>query len=202
MKQPVKSVLVVSTGAIAIVGLVLAPVIASAATQNANTVINANVAAAISITSVSPVDLAITPTAAGAATNGSDTVTVSTNRTTGYNLQLADADATNTLVNGGNTLAAASGTFASPAALGVNTWGFRVDGAGTFGAGPTTSQTNAASLTGTWAAVPVSGSPVTLKTTAVPAVGSVTTVWYGAMVDLSKPEGTYTDTVTYTATTN
>lgn len=202
MKHQLKSVLTGSLGVVGVVGVVLAPAAVFAATDSANTTINASVAATISISTSSTVTLNITPTGSGSASSSSDTVTVSTNRSSGYNLKLADADATVTLDNGGNSIAAASGTFASPAALGNNTWGYRVDNAGTFGAGPTSAQTNQASLSGTWAAVPASGSPATLKTTATTATNDTTTVWYGAKVDTSKPDGTYTDTVTYTATTN
>lgn len=202
MKHQLKSVLTGSLSVVGVVGVVLAPAAVFAATDSANTTINASVAPTISISTSSTVTLNITPTSAGSASSSSDTVTVSTNRSSGYNLKLADSDATVTLDNGVNSIAAASGTFASPAALGNNTWGYRVDGAGSFGAGPTIAQTNQASLSGTWAAVPASGSPATLKTTATTATNDTTTVWYGAKVDTSKPDGTYTDTVTYTATTN
>lgn len=200
-KQIVRSILV--GGGIAVLGAgTLSGAAVFAASSNSNTVINAAIGSTISISTSGTVTLNITPTGAGSATSASDTVTVSTNNATGYTLQLADADATVTLTNGGNTIGAATGTFAAPAALGVNTWGYRVDSVGTFGAGPTSAQSNAASLSGTWAAVPASGSPATLKTTGSTASGDTTTVWYGASANTTKPNGTYTDTVTYTATTN
>lgn len=202
MKQPLKSALVGGVSLVAVAGTVLIPAAAFAASTTANTIINANVAAVISMTTSGTVNLAITPTGSGSATSASDTVSVSTNRSAGYNLKVADADATVTLTNGGSTIAAASGSFATPAALGNNTWGWRVDSAGTFGAGPTSAQTNVASLSGTWAAMPASGSPATIKTTATTATNDTTTVWYGAMADTTRVDGTYTDTVTYTATTN
>lgn len=174
----------------------------SAASQSANTVVNANIGVTVSISTSGTVNLAITPTGSGSASSASDAVSVSTNDAAGYKLQLADADTNTGLVNSGNTIAATSGTFAAPAALANNTWGYRIDSAGTFGAGPTTAQTNAASLSGTWAGVPSSASPATLKTTATTAAADTTTVWYGAMADTTKPNGTYTDTVTYTATGN
>lgn len=202
MKQSTKSTLIGGASVVAVAGMVLIPAAAFAAADSANTTIQANIASTISISTSGTVSLNITPTGSGAASSSSDTVTVSTNRANGYYLQLADADATNTLVNGGNTIAATSGSFGSPAAISSNSWGFRVDGAGTFGAGPTSAETNQSTLSGTWAAVPVSGSPVTIKTTATTATNETTTVWYGAKVDTSKPDGTYSDTVTYTATTN
>ena len=189
-------------GAVVFVGSSVAMPGVYAATDTKNTIINASVGSSISMTTSATVALAITPTASGSATSASDTVSVSTNNTAGYTLQLANNDATTNLASGGNNIAATAGTFAAPAAMGANRWGFRVDGVGTFGAGPTSAQTNAASLSGTWAGVPASGSPVTLKTTAVTATNDTTTVWYGAFVNSSTPNGTYTDTVTYTATTN
>ena len=202
MNQRLKISLLGSVGVATVFGVVLAPTGVFAATQTANTVINATVGSTISISTSGTVNLAITPSSSGSATSASDSVAVSTNNTLGYKLQLADADATNTLANGGNSIAAASGSFASPAPLTNNTWGFRVDNAGTFGAGPTSAQLNAASLSGTWAQVPIAASPVQLKSTSTTATSDTTTVWYGAMADTTKPNGTYTDTVTYTATTN
>jgi len=200
-KQILRSILV--GGGIAVLGTAsLSGAAVFAASNSSNTVINAAIGSTISISTGGTVSLSITPTGSGSATSASDTVTVSTNNATGYTLQLADSDATVTLTNGANTIGAATGTFAAPASLGVNTWGYRIDGAGTFGAGPTSSQSNVASLSGTWAAVPASGSPVTIKTTGSTASGDTTTVWYGASANTTKPNGTYTDTVTYTASTN
>ena len=197
MKQPVKSVLVSSAGVLAVVGLVLAPAVANAVTGT--TTVNANVGSAISITTSGTVNLAITPTGAGSATSASDTVTVTTNNSSGYTLQLNAGAAT--LTSGANTLAATSGSIATPAALGANSWGFRIDNQGGFGAGPTTAQTNQASLSGNYAAVPTTAT--TVKTTAAAATGGdATNVWYAAKVDTSKPSGTYAGTITYTATTN
>ncbi|RWZ78127.1 MAG: hypothetical protein EOT04_02775 [Candidatus Chaera renei] len=188
---------------IAIVALLLAaPVAVSAVTTTQNTTVNAQVAAVISMTTSTTVNLAITPTSAGAMTSASDTVSVTTNNSTGYALSLADADATTSLVNGANTIAAHTGTQATPTALATNSWGYRVDGVGGFGAGPTSAESNVANTAFTWAGVPASGSPNTLKTTSTTASSDPTTVWYGAKVSTAKPAGTYTDVVTYTAVTN
>lgn len=191
----------IATG-FAALAVAVTPVMASAATSSSNTTINATIGSTISITSVSPVALAITPDANGQSSSASDTVTVNTNNAAGYFLTLADSDATTTLASGGNSLTAHAGTQGTPTTLANNTWGYRVDGVGGFGAGPTSVQTNVDTLALTWAGVPASGSPVTLKTTATTATNDTTTVWYGAKADTSKPNGTYTGTVTYTATTN
>jgi hypothetical protein len=195
-----KTILVGSVTAALAVGSVFIP---TSYAVTGNTTVNVNVGSAISISTSSPINLAITPSGGGSATSASDAVSVSTNNTTGYKLQLADADGANTLDGGGgNKINPASGTFGSPAVLGVNTWGYRVDGAGTFGAGPTVAQNNTASLTGTWAKVPLSGANDVLRTTGSTANNDITTVWYAANVDSTLPNGTYTDIVTYTATTN
>lgn len=200
-QKSIKCRYLVVVGLVAFVSASLAVPAVYAATDTKNTVINASVGSVISMSTSSTVTLNITPTGSGSATSASDTVTVSTNNTLGYTLQMSDSDATNTLASGGNTLAATTGTFASPAAMGTNRWGFRVDGVGSFGAGPTSAQTNAASLTGLWAAVPVLASPAQIKSTSTTATNDSTTIWYGAFVNSSTPNGTYTGTVTYTATT-
>lgn len=187
---------------VAVSAVLLSPVIASAATDTKSTTVNVTIGSAISMSTSGTVALAVTPTGVGAASSASDTVTVATNNATGYNLTLADSDATTTLVNGVNTIPAHAGTFAAPTTLANNTWGYRVDGAGGFLTGPTSAQTNQANLTGTWAGVPASGAPQQLKTTSATSAGDVTTVWYGTKVDSTKANGVYTDAVTYTATTN
>jgi len=178
------------------------PAVAGASTSS--TIISSALGQVISaFTSGPTVNVNVTPSGAGLQTIASDTVSVSTNDSAGYTLQIADSDATNTLVSGGNSIAATTGTQASPVAQAANSWGYRVDSVGGFGAGPTSSASNAA-ISGTikFAPVPVAASPNTLKTTAVTASNDTTTVWYGVAVNTSQPSGTYTDTVTYTATAN
>lgn len=187
---------------VAVSAVLLSPVIASAATDTKSTTVNVTIGSTISMTTSGSVALGVTPTGAGAASSASDIVTVATNNSTGYNLSLADSDATTTLVSGANSIAAHTGSFGTPSTLANNSWGYRVDGAGTFGAGPTSAQTNQANLSGTWAGVPPTGSPQVLKTTAATSAGDVTTVWYGTKVDTTKANGVYSDAVTYTATTN
>ncbi|RYF72755.1 MAG: hypothetical protein EOO39_11615 [Cytophagaceae bacterium] len=130
----------------------------------------------------------------------SDTVSVSTNNTTGYRLTLSDSDTNTNLVSGGNTIAAHAGTFASPTALTGNGWGYAVAG-GNFSATYTAEPSNPSSTT-KWAGVPSSASPQQLKTTAATATADTTTVWYGVRATSAQAAGVYSDTVTYTATTN
>lgn len=144
---------------------------------------------------------ALTPNATGTQSINNDVVTVGTNDVDGFTLTLEDADATVTLVSGANSFAASTGTPATPATLANNQWGWRLDGLGGFGAGPTSTTSNAAPSALTFAAVPASGAPTTINTTATTGSDAVD-VWYSARANDSQPTGTYTDTVTYTATVN
>lgn len=188
--------------AVSIIAIAFVPAVVSAVSTSANTVINASINAVISMTTSTPVSISLTPTSGGVVSSSSDTVSVSTNNATGYFLTLADNNADTNLVNGANNIAAHAGTQASPTALANNTWGYRVVGVGGFGAGAYAAETNNGSSTSTWAGVPATGSANTLKTTSSTATNDTTTVWYGVRVNTSLPSGTYTDTVTYTATTN
>lgn len=189
--------------AIAVLGLVAVPAVRVIAQEDDTdtTVINANIGSTISITSGPAVNLGIVPVSGGAQTSASDTVTVATNNSSGFFLTLENDDANTDLVNGANTIAAHTGTHGTPTALANNTWGYAVPG-GDFDSSYTVI-TNATTSATLWAGVPANGTPVTLKTTAGPASpDDVTTVWYSAKADTTKPDGTYTDTVLYTATTN
>ncbi len=181
------------------------PAIASAATATANTTINATVESTISMSSSGTVTLNITPVSGGAQTSASDTVTVSTNNATGYKLTLKDADTTLTLANGLNTIAASSNTMSGATTLANNTWGFAVASAtpgvasNTFDASYTVFS-NQASHASKWAGI--TSSDQQIKSTTSTASSDTTTVWYSAKADTTKPSGTYSDIVVYTATTN
>lgn len=181
--------------------IALLPITVSAASQSANTVINVTVAQVISISTATPVAISITPTPAGVVSSSSDTVTVNTNSSTGWNLTLADFDTDTDLEDGANAFAAHTGTQASPTALADNTWGYRIVGVGGFGGGAYGGETNQAGSTSTWAGMPSSAAPNTIKTSGGTATNDTTTVWYGVRATSSQPSGVYTDTVTYTATT-
>lgn len=192
---------IVITGTSSLAVLLAGGAIVSAA--SANTVINASINSTIGVSSGGTVNLSVTPGSGGTVTSGSDTVQVTTSDSLGYTLTFADADSTSYLASGSNHINAASGTQASPANLSTNnTWGYRVDTVGGFGNGPTTTESNASSSAFTWAGVPASTSANTIKTTNVPASNDPTTFWYAVRADQTIPSGTYTDTVTYTATAN
>lgn len=174
----------------------------SAATNSASTAVNGVIGSSITVASSGPVSMNLTPTSGAVLSSAADTVTVSTNNAGGYTLTLQTSTANRSLTRGSDTIAAHTGTLASPTPLAVNSWGFRVDGLGGFGSGPTSAETNTGSSTTTWAGVPASGSPATIKTTAAPSGADTTSVWYGLRADATKPSGTYTNTVVYTAVTN
>lgn len=207
MKTNIKQRIGALATTVAIFGVVVSPAIASAASNTANTTVNVDVGSSISISTSGTVSISLTPTSGGVVSSASDTVTVSTNNTLGYNLKLADSDATTDLTSGGNSFTTSVNAMAAAAALANNTWGYAVPTA-TTGIGTNTfdasysAETNATSSATKWAGVPASGSGVTIKSTASTASGDTTAVWYAAKANTSQPNGTYTDTVTYTATTN
>jgi len=107
------------------------------------------------------------------------------------------------LVSGGNSIAASAGTQTVPIVQIANTWGYAVAGLGGFnGSGYADADSATVSASLKFAGVPASGAPNTLKTTSGTASNDTTTVWYAIAVDSTPPFGTYTDSVTYTATAN
>lgn len=157
---------------------------------------------AISLTTSGTVALNVSTSGSDAYTIDKDLITINTGASTGYTLQLESAVAATTLAGTGANITATTGTVAAPVTLASNTWGFRLDGQGGFGAGPTSAVTNASSSTLTFAGLTASGAPATIKTTAAAASAEATDVWYGVRVASNLQAGTYSRTVLYTATTN
>jgi hypothetical protein len=176
--------------------------IVSAATTN--TTINSTLSSLISLSSTGSVTLNVLPTGSGSQTIGNDTVVVSTNDNAGYTLTLADSSSNNSLISGSNSIPASSGTQANPVVQTSNTWGYCVPNVGGFGVDcPSTSNSNQAiSSTNKFAGVPINSSPNIIASTSVSAVNSTTTVWYAVTANTSQNTGTYSSTVTYTATAN
>ena len=181
-------------------GLALLPVASYAATASTSNIqISAAIGSAISINTPTAVAVSLTPTSGGPVSIGSHTVTVSTNNGSGYNLTLKDSDATLTLASGGNSIAASAGTFAAPVALAMNTYGYAITGA-PF-AGSYTVANDVAYDSGKLFAG-ITASNVQLKSTSSTASNDNTVVYWGVRADSTKPNGTYTNNVVYTATTN
>jgi len=158
----------------------------------------------ISLSSNGTVNVNVIPGASTTCTVQSDSVGVTTDSSTGYTLTATTSTSSNSLASGGNTIPATGGTAGSPAALTANTWGYRVDGLGSFGAGPTSAVSNTGVPVVSFAAIPTSvQTPATLATSSSPADPAVTTtVWYGVCVNSAKVAGTYTNSVVYTAVVN
>ena len=159
----------------------------------------------ISITSSSNISVNITPNTSGSCSVNNDNVVVTTDSSTGYSLTLSTNSSSNSLTNGSSNITSTSGTYSSPTTLGINQWGYRVDGVGGFGAGPTSVISNVAyPISAIFAGAPPNTSTATTiinsNTAANPAV--TTKVWYGVCADTSLSSGTYNGTILYSATTN
>jgi hypothetical protein len=203
MNQSIKKVTVLAAVPVFAIALVAVVSSLSASALTTPTTVSSAIGSIITLlTSSGTVTLDSVPTGAGVQTIASDTVTVSTNDAAGYTLKLNETAASSALVSGGNSIPATAGTYGTPIAEVANTWGYRVDGLGSFGAGPTSGASSTAIGSAKFAAVPATASPQTLKTTATTASSDTTTVWYGLAVSTATPSGTYTNSVTYTAVAN
>jgi hypothetical protein len=158
----------------------------------------------IMISSSGSVSLDVSPSASGKCTIQSDDVSVLTDNSEGYTLTGTTAGTNTALLNGGNSIAASSASQSSPASLGADRWGYRVDGLAGFGTGPTTAVSNHAPDSTPFAGMPASNAtPDLLGASSVKANPAVsTTVWYGLCADTSAASGSYTTQVTYSAVTN
>jgi hypothetical protein len=161
-------------------------------------------ACSISLTSNGSISLDVTPASGGKCTIQSDTASVLTDDSNGYTLTLADNGTDTSLSDGSATIPATTATFGSPAALSGNEWGYRVDGLGSFGSGPTTAQSSISPPSTVFAGIKASNQTAdTIATTSSAANPAVnTTVWFGACADTSVSSGAYTTQVTYTAVAN
>jgi hypothetical protein len=157
----------------------------------------------ITLSGGSTANVGVLPSGSGKCTVQNNVISVLTDSPGGYSLTMTTST-TNNALTGPSSITATSGTTGSPITLAMNTWGYRVDGLGGFGAGPTNAQTNGSTPSVTFAAVPASNqSPVQIASTASAANPAVnTTVWYGVCANASLTAGNYAATVTYTAVTN
>ena len=158
----------------------------------------------ITLTDTGTPTLTVVPTPAGVCSVQSDTVSVLTDSTTGYSLTMTTSTTNNAMQGTSTSLASSTGTPSAPTTLAVNTWGYRVDGIASFGAGPTTAQSSGSVPSVTFAGVPASNQSSTqVAYSASPAnPAQDTKVWYGICANSSIPAATYSVTVVYTAVTN
>lgn len=189
----------------ALASLLVVPAVAFAATSTKTTTLSSALGSTISLGSTSAtVTLDVTPDADGQQTIQKDTVSVSTNNITGYNIKVENSDADTDMTTGTYDIATSAATTGTPAALTVNKWGWRVDGALGFGAGPTTAVASpgGAMSSVTFAGIPASGAGATVRTTATTASAETTDVWFSVAADSSQQAGTYTNGVSIICTTN
>ena len=155
----------------------------------------------LSLSSCSSVDIDVDP---GYMSSGSCDVNVNTNSYYGYTLTMQTNGSNLERSSGGQTIPSTSGTIASPSGLSgaSSAWGFRMDGLGGFGSGPTTVEDGVFNSAYTWAAAPTT--ETTLRTTGVATSsgGDDTTVWFGVATTPGQLYGSYVQTVTWTAVAN
>ena len=156
----------------------------------------------ITVSAPSSATLNITPATSSRMSSTSHDVSVSTNGPSGYILALSMINTSRNITKGASVISPSSGTQALPVTLGGSAWGYRVDGIGGFGNGPTNIEANVTSSAYTWAGVPASTAPATIRTYALPVTGQITKVWYGISANTTQESGTYSGQVVYTATTN
>lgn len=161
-------------------------------------------ACSLTLSSGGTTNVNVVPTPTGACTVQNDTVSVLTNNSAGYSVTATTSTTNNAMVGSSGSIAASSGSAATPVALTSNTWGYRVDNLSGFGAGPTSAQ-NSGNVPGVFfSAVPPSNQAGTViassLTVANPAVQTI--VWYGVCADTTTASGAYAVSITYTAVTN
>lgn len=187
---------------VVLVTLLLSISYAAALQDTGSTIISSQVSEVISVSTSGTVNINVTPAIGGAQTISNDSVTVATNDTAGYVLELNETSSSaTTLTSGGNNIPASSGTQSSPIAMSANTWGYRVDSVGGFGSGPTSSVSSQSISSLKFAAIPPS-TPNTLATSSSATNGTSLNVWYGVAANDTTPAATYTNSVTYTAVAN
>jgi len=155
----------------------------------------------LSLSSCSTVAIDVSP---GYMSSGLCQVDVTTNSYYGYTLTMQASGSNLERSSGGQTIPSTSGTIASPTGLSgaSSAWGFRMDGLGGFGSGPTTVEGGVFNSAYTWAAAPTT--ETTLRTTGVATSsgGDDTTIWFGVATTPGQLYGSYAQTVTWTAIAN
>ena len=158
------------------------------------------------------INLTLNTTPDGVMAVAKDTISASTNAPSGYQLYLSTAGSTNALHLDGdtanntstNSIPASTGTFATPAALTNNSWGYALakDSTGTptsnFSDNYNPQDPDHNSL---WAAVPTKGNEQLIQSISGNANGATGTldIYYGAKANMSLPAGTYSNQISYSA---
>ena len=138
----------------------------------------------------------------GEIVSGDLTATIKTNSKSGYSLKLADADASNDLMSGSDTIPAGT------PAKGKSAWGFMMGGVTVNTAD---GNSNTAAAVSSYIEVPVNGSEVEIVNSGKPTLvdatdvnksGDTAVITFGASVSSAQAAGTYSDVVVVTASVN
>ena len=164
----------------------------------------------VSLTVTPNVDLYLTAYPTGTMSTGVATVSAQTNAPGGYKIYMGMNDDENSLILDANHKITSTGTFTSPLALGNGKWGYAIPHSD-----PTVINTNGFETTYTvesnvepgsnsmtFASLPTNEQPAQLVAqTNASNYGNPNTfsVYYGVQADHSVAEGTYTNSVLYTA---
>jgi hypothetical protein len=147
--------------------------------------------------------------APGRMSSNKSTITASTNNSNGYNIAMSTATSNNSLVhsNPAYSIPSLGSTFTPTATTNLSgsasNWGFRANNLGNFGS-TTTQETDEPTSGYSWAAVPSSANPLTLRSSNSPTDDGVTDtpfnmdVWFGVSATQTQAAGQYSVHVVYT----
>ncbi|MDR2336786.1 MAG: endo-1,4-beta-xylanase [Candidatus Nomurabacteria bacterium] len=148
---------------------------------------------------VTPSPLAVSPNKISSSPH---MVRVESNNHTGYILTLSTTTTDNSLRHDklNATIPAIASATPTTVSSTVPAWGYRMDGLGAFGLGPTTVETDVTKSAFTWAAVPTLSNPVVLRSTNIFDTGYVhnSKVFYIISAPKTLPAGFYSTTIMYT----
>ena len=161
----------------------------SAASQSATTTVNVTIDPVISITASPNIEMDITPTTSGQFRTANGNVVISTNNVKGYTTYITSSTTETSL----KQPAAAGVSAVIPT---VSASGTTISGNG-WGWSNNATQFNPVKVAGT-----TDNSAVFSKTTTATPTGDNKTLTVGASATTSVPEGTYSNTLLFTAITN
>lgn len=177
-------------GVVAGLGVAALPLSSYAVSDTANTTAQAIVGDSIAVT-VADATVTMNNVMANQDVNEASTdVTIQTNSTKGYQIQIADADDDTALKPTGTGTAA--GIAAGVPAKGKNAWGFKAS---------TTSANVDASASDSYRAIKTGNQMIAESDKASANAGDVISLTFGVTVDTTIAAGTYQDEVVLTATT-
>ena len=179
----------------------LAPVSLTDATTETTTTGNNHT---ITLTMNDTLSLDITSTPDGAFASTTDNLSITSDAPNGYQLYISMSGTDTNLVNStddSNYYSPTSGTFASPAVLSMNSWGYAIP-SGTTGAPDSIafdSSYDSATSSSTFAAVPALADAQLLQQTSEPnTTANTVDITYAVQSNTAQAAGAYTGTITYT----